>query len=71
MTVIYEPAPRYVVETADTIANVTGERMAGRWEFAFAFANRGEAMMTADRLAEDREYVRIIDRNPTTDNQEN
>lgn len=69
MTVVYTPRPRYVVETANTIESQTGERAPGLWNFGFAFHARNDAITAADRLAEDNEYVRVIDRAET--NEEN
>ena len=49
---------RYEVQTANT---------RGRWEFALAFHNEADAFAAADRLSEDRRYVRVVD---TQDNSE-
>lgn len=59
---VYKPVPRYVVETAETFDTPTGQRFPGAWNFAFAFYDATDARAAADRLAEEHEYVRVIDR---------
>jgi hypothetical protein len=67
----YEPKPRYVVEVANTISySVSGARHAGAWEFRYAFEQEMDAYAAADRLAEEHEFVRVIDRR-TENNEEN
>lgn len=65
---VYEPTPRYVVETANTLPTLTGGRVQGAWNFAYAFDLLRDAQNMAVRMAEDNEYVRVIDR---ADNEEN
>ncbi|QMU97822.1 hypothetical protein FVO59_11850 [Microbacterium esteraromaticum] len=67
-TIIYEPEPRYVVETANALSGVTGIRLRGAWNFEHAFHALEDATAHADRLAEDNEHVRVIDR---AENEEN
>lgn len=68
--VIYEPAPRFVVEVANTVSHIRGERMQGAWNFEHAFALASDAEALAKRLAEDNEFVRVIDRTPAELNEE-
>lgn len=66
-TTVYEPKPRYVVEVANSINDYAGRRHQGAWNFAYAYDALTDAEAMADRLAEDNEYVRVIDR---ADNEE-
>lgn len=64
---IHRPQPRFVVETADTIIAYGGARSQGMWRFAFAFDLESDAITQANRLAEDNEFVRVIDRTATNE----
>lgn len=68
MTVIYGPKPRYVVETANTIVGLAGRNYLGAWQFRFAFHQEADAKAAADRLAEENEHVRVIDRTESEEN---
>lgn len=68
--VIYEPSPRYVVEVANTVSGYGGHRHQGAWNFEHAFALASDAGALAKRLAEDNEFVRVIDRAPAELNEE-
>lgn len=62
MSTVYEPRPRYVVEVANSISNIVGHRMVGAWNFSYAYLHLSDAQAMAERLAEENEYVRVIDR---------
>lgn len=66
---IYEPKPRYLVESGegsyvqkepDWVA--PPELTAIHWSFDKAFNQEKDAISYADRMAEDHEFVRVIDR---------
>lgn len=61
-TIVHEPKPRYVVEVANSISDYAGRRLQGAWNFAYAYDALTDAEAMADRMAEDNEYVRVIDR---------
>lgn len=63
--VIAEPRPRYVVEMANTISPYGGGRYVGTWNFACAYDALSDAESMAARMAEDNEFVRIVDRQET------
>lgn len=67
MSIVYAPKPRYAVEVANTISKITGGRMQGAWDYRFGFHNLDDAVSAADRLAEEHEFVRVVDRNAETD----
>lgn len=67
MSIVYEPKPRYVVETADVVSFGSDEHP-GAWNFHYAFERLDDAMAMADRLAEEHQYVRVIDRHATKEN---
>lgn len=68
---IYEPKPRYEVQLGEAsyleefdASNGTYVKTCTTtyWNFDAAFNQKKDAISYADRLAEDNEYVRVIDR---------
>ena len=68
MHVIYGIARRYNIEvgtqlyTSDLLSNEGRLRGRVEWQFHRAFTNRDDAEAYANRVAEDYEFVRIIDK---------
>lgn len=67
--VVAEPRPRYVVETANMISvyGYIESRSRGAWNFAYAYNELSDAESMAARMAEDNEFVRVIDRGVADD----